>query len=185
MTKVAIVNFNPVLQTDFTRTGYVQIDFMPGEDIAWLKTYYHSPSNVESNFKGAHRNILLAIIAKNTDLSKISDTIIERYMLSPIDGLVRIRRISNGNKFTNTIISPKLKSPEAIVATLGLLSINTLNSFESLWNAMTATRTDYEISVIANEFANDRTMIAKGIPKVVTDNIEEYWYESNTNTRIK
>jgi hypothetical protein len=62
MTKVKIVNYDENKQTTKPRTGYVQVDFMPG-DPGWMKTYYHSPSDKESKYKGVFRNIMIATIA--------------------------------------------------------------------------------------------------------------------------
>ncbi len=55
MTKVKIENFNAEQNDGRPRTGYVQVDFMPG-DPGWLKTYYHSPREEESKYKGVFRN---------------------------------------------------------------------------------------------------------------------------------
>ena len=111
MTKVKIVNFDQTKNaTPKQRTGYVQVDFMPG-DPGWLKTYYHSPAENESQYKGVFRNIMIATIAavyqRQDSEEKIDDgrpVESERWMWSPADGLVRIKRTpvpkANGQGYT-------------------------------------------------------------------------------------
>ena len=62
MTKVKIVGFDSEKTDGRPRTGYVQVDFMPG-DPGWMKTFYHSPSQDESKYKGVFRNIMISIMA--------------------------------------------------------------------------------------------------------------------------
>ena len=50
MTKVGIENFDKNKEDGRPRTGFVQVDFMPG-DPGWLKTYYHSPVRKNPNTK--------------------------------------------------------------------------------------------------------------------------------------
>jgi len=134
MTKVKIVNYDQEKQTSKPRTGYVQVDFMPG-DPGWMKTYYHSPSETESKYKGVFRNIMIATIAAVLD-RKDSDEKIddgrsvesERWMWSPTDGLVRIKRTpvpkANGTGFTkknkNEILGEPIKDAEGIAKALRL-----------------------------------------------------------------
>ena len=61
MTKVKIQNYDENKETNVSRTGYVQVDFMPG-DSDWLKTYYHSPNEKDSQYKGVYRNLMIASI---------------------------------------------------------------------------------------------------------------------------
>ena len=72
ITKIKIQDYNPKRElidpatgeskgVPDGRTGYVQVDFMPGE-VDWMKTYYHSPSETESKYKGVFRNIMIATI---------------------------------------------------------------------------------------------------------------------------
>ena len=66
MTKVGIENFDKNKEDGRPRTGFVQVDFMPG-DPRWLKTYYHSPREEESKYKGVFSNIMIASIASAFD----------------------------------------------------------------------------------------------------------------------
>ncbi len=110
------------------RTGFVQLDFMQG-DPGWLKTYYHSPREEDSKYKGVMRNIMIATIAavynrkdseKKTEDGRSMET--ERFMWSPSDGLVYVRRTpvpkKNGEGFTkknkNEIIGGPWKDPYEI-----------------------------------------------------------------------
>lgn len=146
MTKVKIVGYDPTKQTEKPRTGFVQIDFMPGNP-GWMKTYYHSPSDKESKYKGVFRNIMIATIAAVLDRKdspqKIDDgraVESERWMWSPTDGLVRIKRTPEPNKagtgYTkknkNVIIGKPLKTAPEIAKALGLDGPEDLNSYESL-----------------------------------------------------
>ena len=98
MTKVKIANFDENKETNANRTGYVQVDFMPG-DPDWLKTYYHSPNEKDSQYKGVYRNIMIASIAGNINIEDSEEKIDDgrplqskRFMWSPRDGLVRVLR---------------------------------------------------------------------------------------------
>jgi hypothetical protein len=67
MTKVKIADYDPNKQVQGKpRTGYVQVDFMPG-DPGWLKTFYHAPHEKDSKYKGVFRNILMSSIAAHLD----------------------------------------------------------------------------------------------------------------------
>jgi len=144
MTKVQIQDFDKTKQTQKPRTGYVQVDFMPG-DPGWMKTYYHSPSEKESKYKGVFRNIMIATICaiyqRNDSEQKIDDgrpVESERWMWSPADGLVRIRRTPVANKkgdgYTkknkNEIIEEPIKDADGIATALGLNSAQDLNSYD-------------------------------------------------------
>ena len=146
MTKVKIVDYDPDKQTTKPRTGFVQVDFMPG-DPGWLKTYYHSPSETESKYKGVFRNIMIATIAAVLDRKDSEEKIddgrpveSERWMWSPADGLVRIRRTpvpkKSGDGFTkknnNEIIGEPIKDASGIAKALKLDGPKDLNSYESL-----------------------------------------------------
>ena len=129
MTKVKISDYDPNKKVEGKpRTGYVQVDFMPG-DPGWLKTYYHAPSEKDSKYKGVFRNILISSIAAHLDRKdskqKISDgrpVQAERFMWSPTDGLVRVLRTPEPNKkgdgYTkknnNKIIDGPYKNPDEI-----------------------------------------------------------------------
>lgn len=178
MTKVKIVDYDESVTTTKPRTGYVQVDFMPG-DPGWLKTYYHSPSETESKYKGVFRNILIATIAavheRNDSEEKIDDgrpVESERWMWSPTDGLVRIKRTpvpkANGNGYTkknkNVIIGEPLKSAERIAKALGLDDAKDLNSYESLKSAMERNYETAKTMKILDNFADNPQVKDIGVP---------------------
>ena len=180
MTKVKIVNFDKskVPEDGRPRTGYVQLDFMPG-DPGWLKTYYHSPREEDSRYKGVMRNIMIATIAavynrkdseKKTEDGRSMET--ERFMWSPSDGLVYVRRTpvpkKNGEGFTkknkNEIIGGPWKDPNEIAQQLGLKGAEDLDSFESLFKAIQSYPSSM-IDQIKKGLTDNKVVQDLGIPK--------------------
>lgn len=179
MTKVKIQDYNPDLETGKPRTGYVQVDFMPG-DPGWLKTYYHSPSETESKYKGVFRNIMIATIAAVHDRKDSEETIddgrpleSERWMWSPSDGLVRIRRTpvakKSGDGYTkknnNEIIAEPIKDADGIAKALGLDGAADLNSYESLKAAMEKNYPAEKVQKILQSFADNHVVQDIGVPE--------------------
>lgn len=165
------------------RTGYVQLDFMPG-DPGWLKTYYHSPSETESKYKGVFRNIMIATIAavynRQDSEQKLSDgRALEsiRYMWSPTDGLVKIRRTpvlnKKGDGYTkknkNEIIEGPWRQPDEIVSELGLGDASVLNSFETLLAAVKKNYTREQTQRIIQGFADNPVVQDIGVPEELTN----------------
>ena len=184
MTKVKISNFDKSKEDGRPRTGYVQVDFMPG-DPEWLKTYYHSPHEKDSKYKGVYRNLLIASIAGQYKIVNSTETIedgrpeaSERFMFSPRDGLVRVSRKpvpkANGNGFTkknnNKIIDGPWKNANDIATNLGLDSGEDLYSYETLVNAIKKNMSEKEQSEIFTAFVNNGTIQSMGIPP----DIKEY-----------
>ena len=178
MTKVKIVNYDESKQTSKPRTGYVQVDFMPG-DPDWMKTYYHSPSDKESKYKGVFRNIMIATIAAVYDRKDSEEKIddgrsveSERWMWSPTDGLVRIKRTPVPNKAgtgytkknNNEPIGTPLKNPEEIAKALGLSGAKDLNSFESLLAAVEKNYPAETAQKIKDNFVDNRQVQDIGVP---------------------
>ena len=193
ITKIKIQNYDPNrpyfdLQKDperknplpppEPRTGFVQLDFMPG-DPGWLKTYYHSPSEEESQYKGVFRNILLSTIAAFYDRQSSEEKIddgrsleVERWMWSGSDGLVRIKRTpkpkANGNGYTkaniNTIIGKGIKDAPGIAKALGLDGPEDLNSYESLKSAIEKNYDPEMVKKILDSFASNHQVKDIGIP---------------------
>ena len=178
MTKVQIVGYDEAKQTSKPRTGYVQVDFMPG-DPGWLKTYYHSPSEKESKYKGVFRNIMIATIAAVHNRQDSADTIAdgrpvesERWMWSPTDGLVRIKRTPVPNKagtgYTkknkNEIIGEPIKTADKIAQALDLDDGKDLNSYESLKTAIEKNYAKEEVQQILDGFVNNKQVQDIGIP---------------------
>ena len=145
MTKVKIQNFDKSKSDGRPRTGYVQVDFMPG-DPDWMKTYYHSPHEQDSKFKGNIRNILLSTMAAYLDTQISPNTIpdgrpeeVTRYLWGA-NGLVKIRRTpkpkASGNGYTkanqNEIIGGPWKKPAEIAKIMKMDSPADLDSYETL-----------------------------------------------------
>jgi len=184
MTKVKISNFDKSKEDGRPRTGYVQVDFMPG-DPEWLKTYYHSPHEKDSKYKGVYRNLLIASIAGQYKIVNSTETIedgrpeaSERFMFSPRDGLVRVRRTpvpkKTGEGFTkknnNKIIDGPWKSANDIAINLGLDSGEDLYSYETLVNVIKKNMSEREQSEIFTAFVTNPTIQSMGIPP----DIKEY-----------
>ena len=178
MTKVKIENFDKEKSDGRPRTGFVQIDFMPG-DPGWMKTYYHSPTEEESKYKGVFRNLLLASIAGQLDRKSSDETTEDgrplqqdRWMFSPRDGLVRVRRTPVQNKAgtgytkknNNKIISKPNRDGESITKALKLNSVADLNSYESLKAAIEKNYPADLVKRILKDFVSNPTVQDIGIP---------------------
>lgn len=178
MTKVKIVDYDETKQATKPRTGFVQVDFMPG-DPGWMKTYYHSPSETESKYKGVFRNIMIATIAAVLDRKDSEEKIedgrsleSERWMWSPSDGLVRIRRTpvpkANGEGYTkknnNEILGTPIKDAPGIAKALKLDGPQDLNSYESLKAAMEKNYSPDLVSKILTSFAENGQVKDIGVP---------------------
>ena len=179
ITKVKIANYDANKTTDKARTGYVQLDFMPGNP-GWMKTYYHSPADGESLYKGVYRNIMLATIAalynRKDSEEKVEDgrsLESEQYLFSPTKGLVRVRRNpvpkKNGDghtkQNTNVIIDGPWLTPEEIVNVLGLNNKEDLNSYESLKSAIEQNYPQELTKKILDSFLDNAQVQDMGIPK--------------------
>lgn len=190
MTKVKIVGYDQNKASDDPkhgqRTGFVQVDFMPG-DPGWMKTYYHSPSSEESKYKGVFRNLMIATICavheKNASEERIEDgrpVEVERWMWSPTDGLVRIRRTpvpkAKGDGYTkknnNEIIGEPIKDAAGIAAALGLDGPEDLNSYESLKAAIEKNYDAAAVDKILNSFVKNRQVQDIGVPDDIADRLE-------------
>jgi len=178
MTKVEIQNFNKEQTDGRPRTGFVQVDFMPG-DPGWMKTYYHSPSEDESKYKGVFRNIMIASMAAVLDRQQ-SDAKLEdgrsmeelRYMWSPTEGLLRVKRTPVPNKagtgYTkknqNETIDGPWKQSDEIAKVLKLDSGKDLNSFESLLTAMNKNWTKEAAQTVIKAFKDNHVVNDIGMP---------------------
>lgn len=179
MTKVKISDYDPNKKVEGKpRTGYVQVDFMPG-DPGWLKTFYHAPHEKDSKYKGVFRNILMSSIAAHLDrkesAQKISDgrpLQSERYMWSPTDGLIRVLRTPVPNKkgdgYTkkndNKIIDGPYKNPNEIAKVLKLDSADDLYSYETLRKAMDKNYPPELVNRILKDFADNPVIKDMGVP---------------------
>lgn len=179
MTKVKIVGYDESKEgSPKARTGFVQVDFMPG-DPSWMKTFYHAPSEKESKYKGVFRNLMITSITKFLDVEQSSETTedgrpleLERWMWSNSKGLVRIRRKpvpkKTGDGYTkkndDTVIGGPFTNPKDIVKTLKLDSPADLNSYESLKAAIEKNYPPEMVKKILDNFASDRTVRDIGVP---------------------
>jgi hypothetical protein len=179
MTKVKIADYDPNKKVEGKpRTGYVQVDFMPG-DPGWLKTFYHAPHEKDSKYKGVFRNILITSIALHLDRKdskqKIADgrpVQSERYMWSPNDGLVRVLRTPEPNKkgdgYTkknnNKIIAGPYKNPDEIAKVLRLNGPDDLYSYETLRKAMDKNYSPELNNAILKDFAENSVIRDIGVP---------------------
>ena len=192
MTKVKIIGFNKDKTDGRPRTGYVQVDFMPG-DPGWMKTYYHSPSEQESKYKGVFRNLLIATICavheRNASEEKIDDgrpVEVERWMWSPSDGLIRIKRTpvpkKNGLGYTkknqNVKVREPIKDALGIAKALGFDGPEDLNSYESLKAAMEKNYEQGLVNNILSSFAKNGTVIDIGVPDELLDTPQQAQQET-------
>lgn len=184
MTKVKIMDFDEEKADGRPRTGYVQIDFMPG-DPEWMKTYYHSPHEKDSQYKGVYRNIMIASIAGSVKIENSEETIDDgrplqskRFMFSPRDGLVRVLRRpvpkKTGDGYTkknnNKIIGGPWKTADSIAKTLGLDNSDDLDSYETLVKAIRKNLSPEDQKKIFTAFTDNHTIKSMGIPP----DIQEY-----------
>tara|TARA_Y100001949_G_scaffold158931_1_gene149450 strand:- start:42 stop:908 length:867 start_codon:yes stop_codon:yes gene_type:complete len=178
MTKVKIANFDKSKEDGRPRTGYVQVDFMPG-DPDWLKTYYHSPNEKDSQYKGVYRNIMIASIAGNINIEDSEEKIDDgrplqskRFMWSPRDGLVRVLRRpvpkKSGQGYTkknnNKIIAGPWKTADEIAKNLGLDNGDDLDSYETLVKVIKKNLSNEDQKAIFTAFADNYTIKGLGIP---------------------
>lgn len=179
ISRVEIQNYNPELQTDKPRTGYVQVDFMIDKDPNWLKTFYHSPHQDDSKYKGAHRNITVGALSQYVDRVESDEKTedgrplwVERYMFSSKKGLVRIKRTpvpkKNGQGYTkqykNEIIDGPWKTGDEIAQKLNLDDAKNLDSFETVFAAIEKNHGSQIASAVAKSLAKDKSIQAFGIP---------------------
>lgn len=179
MTKVKIDDYDPDKKPENKpRTGYVQVDFMPG-DSSWLKTFYHAPHEKDSKYKGVYRNILISSIAAHLDRKESKEKLpdgralqAERYMWSPTDGLIRVLRTPEPNKkgdgYTkknnNKIIDGPYKKPDEIARVLKLDSADDLYSYETLRKAMDKNYSPELVKAILTDFAENSVIKDAGVP---------------------
>lgn len=182
MAKVKIVGYDPRKQAEGKdRTGYVQVDFMPG-DPDWMKVFYHAPHEKNSKYKGVMRTRLLSTIAAIYNQDNSEATINDgrpleskRFMFSPQDGLVRILRTPMPNKkgdgYTkqnkNEVIDGPWKTADKIADILNLGTGDDLDSFETLYNAVKKNYDNDTATRIFKDFANSDLIKELGVPEEI------------------
>lgn len=181
MSRVKIQGYDPNRKTDRKRTGFVQVDYMMDDDPEWLKTFYHAPSETESRYKGAHRNIAIGALSQFVDreegYEKTDDgrpVKVERYMFSSNKGLVRvIRRLKprkDGKGYTkswdNEIIDGPWRRGDDIAKQLRLGDATDLNSFETILAAIEKNHPQL-VEPFARAFAADQNVQELGVPEEI------------------
>lgn len=180
MTRARINNFNPELGGD--RTGFVQIDFIPTDDVTWLKTYYHAPKETQSEYSGVHRNLAIATLAKHYGQKRSGKKLpdgrpmeMERFKFSSKDGLVKIQRTpakrKDGQGYTESnndkIIGGPWKTLDEISEILNLKSPANLDSFETVFTAMENYHDPQLVKRVAQSLAHDDTFKEDGLPSQI------------------
>ena len=206
ITSADIVGYDPKKQPDDKeRTGKVQIDFMPG-DVEFMKNYYHSPHAKSmsqdgrySDYKGVHRNIMIATMVANLDTKASEETTsdgrpleLERWMFSPTDGMVRVVRRpvekKNGVGHTkankNEIIKGPFKNPNDWAKILKLDSADDLYSFETLYDAIKKNYPAELAQKIFNDYKKNDAIQKAGVPSQLGESVKKPVAESN-NARIQ
>ena len=174
-----IVGYDPDKTTPGKpRTGYVQVDFMPG-DPDWLKTFFHAPHEKDSKYKGVYRNILLSSIAAHLDRKDSPETIAdgrpaqsERYLWSQTEGLVRVIRTpepsKRGDGYTkkniNKVIAGPYRTSDEIAKILRLDGPDDLYSYETLRKAIDKNYSKELVRSILKDFANNSVIASMGVP---------------------
>jgi hypothetical protein len=207
ITSADIVGYDPKKQVQGKeRTGKVQIDFMPG-DVEFMKNYYHSPHSKEmskdgrhSNYKGIHRNIMIASIAGALEVKASDDKTsdgrpleMERWMFSPSDGMVRVIRrpvekkngIGHTKANKNEVVKGPFKSPKDWAKILKLDNVDDLYSFESLYAAV---KKNYPADVAKSIFKNfkDNPSIQNaGVPTELGESVQSATPLKEADARIQ
>ena len=194
MTTVDIVGYDDKKQAPGKqRTGKVQIDFMPG-DVDFMKNYYHSPHSKEmsqdgrsSNYKGIHRNIMIATIVGTIDVKASDDTTsdgrpleMERWMFSPTQGMVRVMRrpvekkngIGHTKANTNETIKGPFKDPADWAKILKLDNADDLYSFESLYAAVKKNYPTELAQTIFKNFKSNPSIENAGVPTELGESVQ-------------
>jgi hypothetical protein len=114
--------------------AYVQLDFMPTEDVEYAKWQYYSPAEWESELKGVYRNYVLFAIAKHIDFKviqqaqdksgKMVDVTWERHFIDMSKGLMkgtqtRMSKAGNIVKTLKTLTKKEItKDPDEVIKLL-------------------------------------------------------------------
>lgn len=191
--RVPIANYDETKDGRQPRTGFVQVDFIPGEP-TWMKTFFHSPGD-NSKFKGIHRN--MAITAASNILA-VKSTKEEDEFGRPVssvrwqwglkNGLVKVRKSSRKNKNTGKwikkqdteILGDPVTDPKKIAHVLfkGKAGPEALDSMETVVDAMEKSHTPKEMDayyrMLAKTLNYGRIDLVTGydIPKEVLQYVE-------------
>ena len=158
--RVPIANFDESKDGRQPRTGFVQVDFIPGEP-TWMKTFFHSAGDA-SKFKGIHRNMAIIAVAnvlgvKSTKEQDGFDRPVStvRWQWGLKSGLIKVRKSSRKNKNTGKWIkkqdtenlSEPLTDPKKIAQVLfkGKAGPEALDSMETVIDAFKKSHTPKEV----------------------------------------
>ena len=177
-----ISNYDESQQGRKPRTGFVQVDLIPG-DVNWMRTFFHSPGK-DSEYKGAHRNLALATVAallgnKESEEQDSHGRPIEteRWSWGKKDGLQKILKssIKKGDKWLKKqdvkVISNPTRDPNEIAKILfkGKVGAEGLNSLETIIDSVKKAYSPGEQHPIFKRMAwslNTRDMDAKLPPEL-------------------
>lgn len=168
ITRVQIPNYDETKDGRQPRTGFVQVDFFPGNP-EWMRTYYHSPGD-SSKYRGEHRNIGVAVLASMADTQHSEEldgfdrpVETERWQWGSKNGLVRVRRKSRKNKRTGDwvkkqdteVIGEPITNPDGIAKVIfrGKADGDALNSVETIIDAAKKGYSNEELEKIYNDIA--------------------------------
>lgn len=165
--RMPIVDFDKTKQGRKPRTGFVQIDLIPGKP-EWLKTFYHSPGDT-SKLKGVHRNMALTSVAKHIDTQASAerddqDRPIEevRWSWGPKGGLQRVRKKSKPHpkggwtkKQETEVLGDSTTDPKTIAKIMfrGKAGSDALHSVETVIDAVKKAYNKQEQESIYKEMA--------------------------------
>ena len=191
--RVPIANYDKTKDGRQPRTGFVQVDFLPG-DPAWLKTFFHSPGD-ESKFKGIHRNMAMIAVAnslgaKSTkeedDFDRPISTV--RWQWGLKHGLVKVKKTSRKNKNTGKwikkqdteILGKPVTDPKKIAHVLfkGKAGPEAINSMETILDAAKKAYNPKELDAIYQKlgqtlsYGNVDMVTGYDIPKEVVPYLE-------------
>lgn len=183
-----IQGYNIEKRLSLPRTGYVQVDFIPG-DYKWKSVFYYSAGD-KSEYKSAHRNIALSSVCAVVDVKSSVEldwysrpVRTEKWKWSP-DGFFRIIRSSVKEEFTgvckkkqvDTVIGEPILDADKIVEVLfgKNATVECLNSFESVLGAIDAYCGTVEKEKIWRKCAENLLEWKYGKDFVYPDEISKY-----------
>lgn len=190
--RVPIAHYDKTKDGRQPRTGFVQVDFLPGEP-GWMKTFFHSAGD-KSKYKGVHRNLALAALAsllgaKSTkeldDFDRPISTV--RWSWGMKNALVKVKKTSRKNAQTGKyvkaqdteILGEPVKDPKKVAHILfkGKAGPEALESLETIIDAVKKSYSKQEqeeaYAKIAEAFANANGNLIDGFefPKEIEQHV--------------
>lgn len=162
--------------------GYVQVDFIPVEGMAWAKFTYEQPKH--SKYKSAHRNWLLAAMcaARKEDVKEVEGETLAwtGYMFDIQRGFFKIRKTREGTMPGKILKNPKKEestlistNPEKFIefAFTEEPEVSELASFEDVWRIII---NDPKWKSIVKTIAKELEKFLVRAELVVPDEIKEF-----------